>query len=68
MISMWAFNAAYHIAGKYISIISPLFFSQIIWGSLYGIIFFSEKISSISIIGILMIVVSGTVAIYNRNK
>ena len=68
MISMWAFNAAYHIAGKYISIISPFFFSQIIWGSLYGIIFFSEKISSISIIGILMIVVSGTVAIYNRNK
>jgi len=68
MISMWAFNAAYHIAGKYSSIMSPFFFTQIIWGSLYGIIFFSEKISSISIIGFLVIVVSGTVAIYNRNK
>ena len=68
MISMWAFNAAYHIAGKYSSIISPFFFTQIIWGSLYGVIFFSEKISSLSIIGIIVIVVSGTIAIYNRNK
>lgn len=68
MISMWAFNTAYHIAGKYSSIISPFFFTQIIWGSLYGIIFFSEKMSSTSIIGIILIVISGTIAIYNRNK
>jgi len=68
MIAMWAFNAAYHIAGKYSSIISPFFFTQIIWGSLYGIIFFSEEISLMSIIGMLVIVVSGTIAIYNRNK
>ena len=67
MISMWAFNAAYHVAGKYSSIISPFFFTQIIWGSLYGMIFFSEKISSLSIIGIIIIIVSGTIAIYNRN-
>jgi len=68
MISMWAFNAAYHIAGKYSSIISPFFFTQIIWGSLYGIIFFSENINALSLIGITVIVVSGTIAIYNRNK
>ena len=68
MISMWSFNAAYHIAGKYSSIISPFFFTQIIWGSLYGIIFFSEKINSLSIIGIVIIIVSGTIAIYNRKK
>ena len=68
MISMWAFNAAYHIAGKYSSIISPFFFTQIIWGSLYGIIFFSETISSMSVIGVLVIVISGSIAIYNRNK
>lgn len=68
MISMWAFNAAYHVAGKYSSIISPFFFTQIIWGSLYGIIFFSEKISPMSVIGILVIVISGTIAIYNHNK
>ena len=68
MISMWAFNAAYHIAGKYSSIISSFFFTQIIWGSLYGIIFFQEKINALSLVGIFVIVISGTIAIYNRNK
>ena len=68
MISMWAFNTAYHIAGRYSSIISTFLFTQIIWGSFYGIIFFSEKINSISIIGIIVIIVSGSIAIYNRNK
>jgi len=67
MLSMWAFNAAYHIAGKYSSIISPFMFTQIIWGSLYGVIFFSEKITLLSIIGIFVIVISGTIALYNRN-
>tara|TARA_Y100000590_G_C15083053_1_gene774606 strand:- start:6 stop:560 length:555 start_codon:yes stop_codon:yes gene_type:complete len=68
MISMWAWNTAYHIAGKYGSIISPFFFTQIIWSSFYGKIFFSEKLDSIAIIGIAIIIVSGTIAIYNRNK
>ncbi len=68
MISAWAFTAAYHIAGKFSSIISPFIFLQILWSTLYGIIFFSEKITSFSIIGIIIIVVSGTIAIYNRNK
>ena len=68
MISMLAFNAAYHIAGKYSSIISPFFFTQIIWASLSGIIFFNEKIDPYSVIGIFIIITSGTIAIYNRNK
>tara|TARA_Y100000768_G_scaffold4448_1_gene3190 strand:- start:228 stop:1097 length:870 start_codon:yes stop_codon:yes gene_type:complete len=68
MISAWAFTAAYHIAGKYSSIISPFIFLQILWGSLFGIIFFSEKISSVSFIGISVIIASGSIAIYNRNK
>ena len=68
MISMWAFNAAYHIAGKYSSIISPFFFTQIIWGTVYGRVFFEEKFDSIAFLGIFIIVISGTVAIYNRNK
>ena len=68
MISMLAFNAAYHIAGKYSSIISPFFFTQIIWASLSGIIFFKEKIDHYSVIGIFIIITSGTIAIYNRNK
>ena len=68
MVSAWAFTAAYHIAGKYSSIISPFIFLQILWGSMYGVIFFSEKISALSISGILIIIISGTIAIYNRNK
>ena len=68
MISAWAFTAAYHIAGKYSSIISPFIFLQILWGSLYGVIFFSEIISASSIIGFFIIISSGSIAIYNRNK
>ena len=68
MISAWAFTAAYHIAGKYSSIISCFIFLQILWGTLYGIIFFSEKIDTFSILGIFIIIVSGSIAIYNRNK
>jgi len=68
MISAWAFTSAYHIAGKYSSIISPFIFLQILWGALYGTIFFSERISTSTILGIVIIVVSGTIAIYNRNK
>ncbi len=68
MISAWAFTAAYHIAGKYSSIISPFIFFQILWGTFYGLIFFSEKISILSIIGIVVIIASGSIAIYNRNK
>ena len=68
MISMWSWTIAYHIAGKYSSIISPFFFTQIIWGSLYGKIFFSEYFEPIAVIGIIIIVISGTIAIYNRNK
>jgi hypothetical protein len=61
-------NAAYHIAGKYSSIISPFFFTQIIWATLYGKVFFSEQLDTIAVIGIAVIVISGTVAFYNRNK
>ena len=68
MISMWAFNAAYHIAGKYSSIMSPFFFTQIIWATLYGKIFFGENFDLVATIGIIIIVISGTIAIYNRNK
>ncbi len=68
IISAWAFTAAYHIAGKYSSIISPFIFLQIFWGILYGIIFFSEKMNTFSIFGIFIIIASGSIAIFNRNK
>tara|TARA_B100000989_G_scaffold249588_1_gene197209 strand:+ start:354 stop:1223 length:870 start_codon:yes stop_codon:yes gene_type:complete len=68
MISAWAFTAAFHIAGKYSSVISPFIFLQILWGTLYGIIFFNEQISFLSIVGIFIIITSGSIAVYNRNK
>ena len=68
MISMWAWNAAFHIAGKFSSIISPFFFTQIVWGTLYGKIFFNEQFDLIAFLGIFIIVISGTIAISNRNK
>ncbi len=68
MISAWAFTAAYHIAGKYSSIISPFIFLQIFWASLYGVFFFNEKIDTMSVLGIFVIVASGSIAFYNRNK
>ncbi|SVB45522.1 uncharacterized protein METZ01_LOCUS198376, partial [marine metagenome] len=46
----------------------PFFFTQIIWATLYGKIFFSEQLDKIAVIGITVIVISGTVAFYNRNK
>ena len=68
MISAWAFTAAFHIAGKYSSVISPFIFLQILWGTLYGIIFFNEQISFSLIVGIFVIITSGSIAVYNRNK
>ncbi len=68
MISAWAFTAAYYFAGKYSSIISPFIFLQIFWGTMYGIVFFSETISILSIFGLFIIITSGSIAIYNRNK
>ena len=68
IIAAWSFTAAFHIAGKYSSIISPFLFLQIIWASIYGVIFFEETISFTSIIGFIIIIVSGTIAVYNKNK
>lgn len=56
---------AFHIAGKYSSIISPFLFTQILWAILFGSIFFSERLDILSIIGIALIIFSGTIAIYN---
>ena len=68
IIAAWSFTAAFHIAGKYSSVISPFLFLQIIWASFYGIIFFEETITVTSIIGFLIIIISGSIAVYNRNK
>ena len=61
-------TAAFHLAGKYSSIISPFFFCQIIWASIFGIFFFGESLDYLSIIGIILIVISGTLTIINTPK
>ena len=62
------YNTAYYIAGKYTGIVSPFIYTQIIWASLYGYIFFSEKLDYIAVIGIVFIVISGTISIRQTKK
>jgi drug/metabolite transporter (DMT)-like permease len=57
-------TAAFHIAGKYSRIISPFLFTQILWASLFGNIFFSESLDTLSIFGISLIILSGTILLY----
>ena len=66
MISIVLWTTAFHIAGKYSSIISSFLFVQIIWAAIYGNIFFSEKLDLISILGIIIIVIAGIIAINNK--
>ena len=68
ILSMLFWTTAFYIARSHISIISPFFFTQIIWASIYGRIFFNEKISLIGYLGIIIIIISGTIAILNTTK
>lgn len=68
ILAAWSFTAAFHIAGKYSSIISPFLFLQLIWASLFGLFFFDEEIDIITIFGFIVIIISGTIALLNRNK
>ena len=43
MLSIVCWTSAFHIAGRYSSIISCFLFTQIIWAAIYGNILFSEK-------------------------
>jgi drug/metabolite transporter (DMT)-like permease len=58
----------FQIAGKYSRILSPFFFIQLVWASLFGIVFFNESIDSLSIAGIIIIIFSGTLTIINTPK
>ena len=67
-LSIFFWTAAFHIAGKYSSIISPFIFSQILWGILYGNFFYDEIFDLFSIIGIFLIIFSGIITIMNTPK
>lgn len=64
-LSIFSWTIAFHLAGKYSSIISPFIFCQIIWASLYGSFFYNENLDFVSIFGIILIIISGTLIIVN---
>jgi len=61
-------TAVFHISGKFTRIISPFFFVQLIWASLFGYFFFNETLDYISILGMGLIIFSGTLSIRNAPK
>jgi drug/metabolite transporter (DMT)-like permease len=58
----------FHISGKYSRIIGPFFFTQLIWASLLGNIFFNETLDYLSICGLSLIVLSGLLIAFNTPK
>ena len=62
------FNVVFHISGKFTRFISPFFFLQLIWASILGYFFFNETLDILSLIGMLFIIVSGTLTIINSAK
>ena len=62
------FNVIFHISGKFTRFISPFFFLQLIWASILGYFFFNETLDILSLIGMLFIIVSGTLTIINSAK
>ena len=67
-LSIFFMTLAFHLVGKHSSVISPFFFCQIIWATIYGNFFFNEKLDILSIIGIVLIITSGTLTIINTPK
>ena len=62
------FNFIFHISGKFTRFISPFFFLQLIWASILGYLFFNETLDILALIGMLLIIVSGTLTIFNSTK
>ena len=61
-------TAVFHISGKFTRIISPFFFFYLIWASLFGYFFFNETLDYISMLGMGLIIFSGTLSIRNSPK
>ena len=66
--SILLWTTAFHIAGNYSSTLGPFLFTQIIWAAIFGNILFSETLDLISLCGIVIIVFSGTLAMYNNKS
>ena len=61
-------NLVFHVSGKFTRIISPFFFIQLIWASILGNYFFNETLDYFSMLGMVLIVVSGTLTIISTSK
>ena len=61
-------NFVFHISGKFSRFISPFFFIQLVWASILGNIFFNETLDNFSLLGMVLIVVSGTLTIIISQK
>ena len=68
MLSVLFWTAAFHIAGKYSRIISPFLFTQLIWSSIFGYIYFGETLDEIAVIGIILIIISGSITFIYTKK
>ena len=66
--SILLWTTAFHIAGNYSSTLGPFLFTQIIWAAIFGNILFSETLDLISLFGIVIIICSGTLAMYNNKS
>ena len=58
----------FHVSGKFTRIISPFFFIQLIWSTVFGKFFFNETLDYISMLGMGLIIFSGTLTIINTPK
>ena len=61
-------NFVFHISGKFSRFISPFFFIQLVWASILGNFFFNETLDNFSLLGMVLIVVSGTLTIIISQK
>ena len=58
----------FQYAGKFSRFLSPFFYIQIVWSSLFAKFIFNEDLDNLAIFGILLITISGTLTILNTPK
>ena len=61
-------NLVFHLSGRFTRIISPFFFIQLIWALILGQFFFNETIDFFSMLGMGLIVISGTLTIISTSE
>ena len=61
-------NFVFHVSGKFSRIISPFFFIQLIWALILGNFFFNETLDYLSMLGMGLIIVSGTLTIISTPR